>query len=302
MFLGAAMRKYILLLIVIICSNSQIAEAQDNTPTLDIATLQQQIDGGSTKAAIILAKSYEDLKEYKKAEHWYRYALYKGTGKAALNLYRMHEKGMITLKKPESFKQIGISMIMEESEQGSASSALILAVLYLQGKYIKSDYALSYKWFLVAEEGGKPTASYHLGVSYINGLYHNISARKALMHFKRASDGGIAEATRQVAIAYHSGIGTNKSLNTAIQFYDKSVQQGSILAMRDLANIYRDDIKDNAKYKYWLEKAANGGDFDAHYYLGLMYKNNNPQKSNKHFWIAAKMKHHLARMQVDKKY
>ncbi|MCK5285081.1 MAG: sel1 repeat family protein [Alphaproteobacteria bacterium] len=268
----------------------------------DMKLLLSEAENGSGSSAISLADEYIILKDYKQAEHWYRFALYKLEGKAALSLYKLHKEGHIMLKDPEEIKKYGFDLMIQNAENGHGSDALSLGHFYMYGKYTKKDYDLAHRWFLAAEKAGKPMASYQLGISYINGLYQNISYRTAIRYFEKASNAGIFRATRQIAIAYHTGIGKSKNIDKAIEYYTKAAEQGDIFAMRDLGNIYGRERPDRALQKSWLEKSAAHNNADANYYLGVFYKKINPVKSKKHFKSASDMKHHLARIEIDETY
>lgn len=290
-----------LLLLALFTLHISSAQAED-VSSVYLERLEIEAQDGSGFSAYELAKAYEKLEDYAKAEQWYRFAFYKNNGRAALNLYFLYKKGFIKLEGAETVKNFGIDMITAEASQGDGSAALYLAVVYMRGELTEKNYDQSYEWFLKAHEDGKPMASYHLGMIYLNGLFKNTSHRKALRYFEKASIGGVERATRQLALSYHTGILHDQNLGKAITLYERAAAQGSVLAMRDLANIYRDERPNTRKYLFWLNKAAKFEDPDAHYYLGVYYKGRDKKKSDQHFKKAASLEHHLARKESDKSY
>jgi TPR repeat protein len=268
----------------------------------DIITLTKEAKSGSAGAGYELANLYAEQKNYKDAEKWYRFALYKGEGRAAISLYDLNNSGALKVEDAEAIKKYGITLIEQSAAKGGGSAAMNLAFIYLYGEGGTKDYDKAHDWFIAAENAGKPMASYQLGILYSNGLHFEISPRLAFHYFEKAAAAGIAPATRQVAIAYHTGIGAAKDIDKAITCYERAAKQGDMLAMRDLGNIYRFERPDMGQSAAWLEKAAEKGDADAHYILGMTKKNSNPGAARAHFLAAAKQKHHLARIEVDPDY
>lgn len=255
----------------------------------DIPTLERMAKEGNLSAAINVAKLYTEQKKFPDAEKWYRFSLYKGDGRGALGLYELHQiKGNI-LDNPDNTKQYGLNLIKEDALKGNGGSAITLAMLYLQGQHIGTDYNKAKEWFSIAEQAGKPMASYQLGMLHINGLMGAVQPRVAFHHFERASAAGIAAATRQVAIAFYTGIGAMQSKEAALTCFKRSAAQGDMLAMRDVGNIYLADKKDKGAAEPWFKKAAALGDPDSNYRIG-------------NYAASAKMKHHLSRMIADPGY
>lgn len=276
--------------------------AQNSFTPADIVDLEQKANGGAPDAAIKLADEYALREDYKNAEKWYRFALYKGDGRGAFGLYDLADAKHADISDADNIRQYGFNLLEEDAKKGNGGSAMALGEFYLQGQYVKTDYDKARAWFVVAEKAGKSMASYQLGILYSNGLHYDSMPSVALHHFENAAAGGVGAATRQVAIAYHTGIGVSKNIDDAIICYTRSAEQGDTLAMRDLGNLYRFDRPDAGLAESWLTKAANLGDSDAHYILGDMLRSSRPEESRQHFIAAAKKKHHLSRVEVDPDY
>jgi len=245
-----------------------------------------------------LGQQFEAEKNYVEAEKAYRKVFFEGDANGAFYLYDLNKKGIIDVKDVNNMKRVALEMLKKQAADGDGSAALDLGHYYLFGKYLKGDYKRSHHYFLIAEKLGKPIAAYRLGMSYLDGLYHNINARKAMYYLQRASDAGVGRASRQIAIAYHLGVGKPKDIDKAIEYYAKAANEGETLAMRDLANIYTHEIKNAKLHEEWLLEAVKHDVSDAHYMLGKVYKNSNPEKSKFHYQAAADMKHHLSRIEI----
>lgn len=305
-------RHTIFFLALVLWTAPALAGADDSCPDVpgvqkaivpvDVVALEQQASAGTVDAALALAHEYVALKNYVAAEKWYRFVLYKGDGRGALGLYDMTVAGQAVIPDIETTRQYGFNLIEEDAKKSNGGSAMALGEFYLYGKYVKADYEKAREWFVVAETAGKPMAAYQLGMLYSNGLYYDSLPSVALHHFEKAAAAGLGAATRQVAIAYHTGIGVTKNLDDAITCYMRSAAQGDMLAMRDLGNVYRFERPNAGLAESWLAKAAYLGDPDAHYILGDMFRSSRPQEARQHFMAAAKIKHHLSRVEVDPDY
>ncbi len=269
--------------------------AQDQT---EMKELVASVRRGSANAEIKLADWLREKGSHKEAERWYRYAFIQDSGRAGFTLCQMHKQGFITLQYPDPICKLSIHMMEEAAYKGDDSSALILGLLYLKGEYVARDYEKTVRFLQIARSKGKAMASYHLGNVYSNGLFASIQPRKALSYYKEASDKGVAEATRQLALAYLTGTYYTRDPNEAKRLFEKSIVQGDVEAMRDLANLYRYEEHNMAQYLHWMQRAAEAGNSDAQYYLGLHFEAQNPAKAREYFVAAATQKHFMARQKL----
>jgi len=89
-----------------------------------------------------------------------------------------------------------------------------------------------------------------------------------------------------VGLIYANGKGVNKDIYQAMEWYKKSAEQGNTAAQYNLAKLIaqRPDSKDpraQERIRYWLEKAAKGGQKEAMNDLALLYLNGKGVKENK---------------------
>ena len=101
--------------------------------------------------------------------------------------------------------------------------------------------------------------------------------KTALEKYKRSANLGCKKAMSKVASMYHKGEGTNKTLNEAVNWYTKAIELGDTKSMVELVHIYRDDNsetiqQDFQKMAEYFKQAADAGDSDGMYCLGMLYK------------------------------
>lgn len=80
------------------------------------------------------------------------------------------------------------------AEHGNSIAAGKLALMYLQGKGITTNYKQSFTWAQKAAEDGDSFGTFILGVLYEEGLGTKINSRKALSNYSKACDLGEAQA------------------------------------------------------------------------------------------------------------
>lgn len=142
-------------------------------------------------------------------------------------------------------------------------------------------------------KGGDPEAQLELGSSYNAGRNgFSIDPRLALFWYQKAAEQGLAEAQFQLARCY-SPFGIGKDKNKEEYWYQKAAEQGHSEAQVSLGMHYgfayhdspgsdndklseaADFRKENLEYLkkslYWYHKAAEQGNKNAYFSLGLMY-------------------------------
>ena len=266
----------------------------------EIKELELRARSNITNAALQLADILEAKERYPEAQRWYHYAFIQDSGRAGFALYDMYKRGLIKLENAEDILKLSIPMMEQAANNGDASSALILGMTSLKGDYIPINYKKAV-WFLeLARKQGKAMASYHLGNIYSNGLLTSTRPRKALVYYKEASERGVSDATRQLGLSYLTGIYNQRDTKQAISLLEKSIGQGNIQAMIDLANLYRYEENNMAQYSYWVQRAADAGNRDGQYYMGLQLENQNPAKAGEYFTAAADQGHLMGKQKISK--
>ena len=142
-----------------------------------------------------------------------------------------------------------------------------------------------------------------LGIKYSDGDAIPKDMNKAIEYFKKAAEQGDANAQFNLALHYHNGEGLAQDISKAIEWYTKAAEQGNSGAQLSLNNIEIKMNKESASqgdtkamialgdyYQKrgrkrqaidWYTKAAEQGDSDAQYILGLCYEKGNCVPLNK---------------------
>lgn len=137
-------------------------------------------------------------------------------------------------------------MVTDAAIRGSASSQVLLAVMYRHGDggYVKNDQQAAY-WFEQAAQQGNPYAQMALGD------------------------------------LYEQGAGVNKNLKVAADWREKAARRGNVQAQLKLGQMYLSGsgvVKDLNKAEYWLKRAAIEGNSEAQFELGKLYRTEGWQK------------------------
>lgn len=148
-------------------------------------------------------------------------------------------------------------MVTNAAIRGSASSQVLLAVMYRHGDggYAQNDQQAAY-WFEQAAAQGNEYAQMVLGD------------------------------------LYEEGIGVNKNLKLAADWREKAGKRGNVQAQLKLGRMYLAGAgvnKDLGKAEYWLKRAAIEGNNEAQFELGKLYRtpgwqNHDPEEGNN--WLA----------------
>lgn len=97
------------------------------------------------------------------------------------------------------------------------------------------------------------------------------------------ADGGDIESMLIAASIFRQGYKVPKDKQRAVEYYRKAADKGSDKAMFHLAIMQRDGIVDGTpnieEYVQWMTKAADAGNIDACYSLGLYYFSIRPAKN-----------------------
>ena len=124
------------------------------------------------------------------------------------------------------------------ADQGDASAQYNLGVMYAEGRGVPQDYAEALKWYRLAADQGYADAQFNLGVMYANG-----------------------QACRRTTPRPRSGIASPLTKATPTRRTVSAVMYGN---GHGVPQNYAEAVK-------WFRLAADQGDADTQYSLGLMY-------------------------------
>lgn len=202
---------------------------------------------------------------------------------------------------------IKLENLLFEAENGNAIAQLELGNLYRVGGDVEKNINKALYWYKKSAEQDYNLAQFNLFIAYIKGIGVEADKEKAVYWLNKSAENGLAMAQYNLGIYYEfekneqiakeiykrsQNLGYNPSfklllanvctidekarsnIREALKYYQKAAEQGDVSAQFLLGRaLYvhqewsgdRDNIVKQAKY--WLEKAACGGDKDAKAYL-----------------------------------
>ena len=178
------------------------------------------------------------------------------------------------------------------ASQGDTDALLKLATMYDSGCGVEADpqkastyYQQVIKAYELADERGDTHAQFNLGTFYLfgrTGVEKDI--QKAFAYYSRAAKDD-AFAFYKFGNLYLDGIGVEKDEQKAEEYYTRAAEQGNITILKILGDVqqdkgadyyYHSNDKEKTRSCYmkalrYYERAANLGDADAEFRIGLMY-------------------------------
>jgi len=185
-----------------------------------------------------------------------------------------------------SFFFLAADLWKKSAAQGYAPAQYNLGVLcyngsdIYKGSGIPQDYRQAATWFRKAAEQGYADAQYGLGVAYDKGHGVAKDSKQAVSWFRKAAEQGNASGQVSLGLMYYNGQGVPKDIVLAYAFFKLAAKTGesTAVAARDLAanEMTPEQINEGEEVAYrqaatWLRKAAEQGNADAQYGLGVAY-------------------------------
>jgi TPR repeat protein len=285
------------------CSFERDATAASTFDRQSFQEIERLAGQGDSDAAMVLGFAFADGVAHEtnrsRAVAWLRQAVAAGDTVAMNCLGSLGEAGM----EAESAR-----LFRDAADRGNAVAMLNLAGCFLNGKGIKQDTEAALHWYQAAAERGHPAAMISLGNLLENGQHVPLDYPIAFQWYQKAADLGNGKAMACLGWMYLSGHGTSKDDSKAVAWFQRAVGAGDTFGMRSLGALYADgnplprdygkavdlwrraadlsDVKSmstlGAFYEYlnepalavpWYQQAAELGDAEAAYKLGLLYYN-----------------------------
>ena len=173
---------------------------------------------------------------------------------------------------PEAFR-----LLKSASDKGYMSAKKELGKMYYYGIYVKQDYKTAYEYFEEAASSGNGEANYMLGLCLYNGYGVEQNDNLAFSTFEKIAD-DMPEAKYMLGRLYEDGRGTDSYVKNpikAITCYKEAAESGNsdaqyILGLRYKTGEIAAPSPQNA-FK-WFKEAAENGNVNAMYELSLCYK------------------------------
>ncbi|MBR4104238.1 MAG: sel1 repeat family protein, partial [Thermoguttaceae bacterium] len=117
-----------------------------------------------------------------------------------------------------------------------------------------------------------------LGLAYWSGeLGVERDGAEAVRWLRKGDKSGNVDATKNLAICFETGDGVEKDAAEAVRLYRKAAEKGNVEAARRLGLRLLADVVDEEKETEtvregvrWTRRAAQWGDADASYFLGVL--------------------------------
>lgn len=172
------------------------------------------------------------------------------------------ERGASAEVRPLLTATTDVAELQSLAEKGDAQAQFLLGEAYRFGHAVPRDYALAYRWYILAAKQGNPKAQYYVAlVDHTAGDY--IASSNWLIEAGRQ---GHAEAQSGVGQAFWFGEGVSQSYTEAVKWYRAAAEQGNVDAQFHLGEAYvsgRGVFQDHCKAAQWYRKAAALGNLDA---------------------------------------
>ncbi len=218
---------------------------------------------------------------------WFRKAAEQGQGGSQHNLALMYATGEgVAEDKAEA-----AVWFRKAAEQGQGSSQHKLALMYATGEGVAEDKAEAAVWYRKAAERGYAKSQFSLGFALLRGSGVEPDPMEAARWWRAAAGQGHAGAQYAYGYLCSKGEGVSLSLTEALAWYQKAAAQGDSWAQYALGSHYLlgagvEQDPDQAARWFQLvagdddyaaavesfERAAEGGEDDAQFFLGMMHR------------------------------
>ncbi len=118
----------------------------------------------------------------------------------------------------EEDKQLGLSYMERAAQQGYADAENEIAVLCIEGDYVKQDIQLGLYWWERAAEHGSYVAQFNLGLTFFRGELVGKDYTRAfeLLHLSAAQ--GYSDAASAIGAMYLDGLGVARNQEKALEW------------------------------------------------------------------------------------
>lgn len=161
-------------------------------------------------------------------------------------------------------------------EAGLSGGAFYAGINHESGIGTPVNISEANRWYKLAADMGHREAMSYLGTNLAFGHGAEEDPAAGAEYFRRASELGNAYGTCRLGNLHEAGLGVEQSFQRSADFYEKGFEQNESegLCLVGLTEAYilgQGREEDMALARYWAEKAADAGEEDGYYYLGLIY-------------------------------
>jgi TPR repeat protein len=250
-----------------VCTCTTIA--QNAAPSKEqIAALLAKANAGDVYSQVLLGQAYENDQHYSAAAIWFAKAAESGNALAQDHLAYLYDKGIGV---PQDVRQ-AVFWLRKAAEQGDPYAQSTLGGLYREGHGVPQDDGLAVTWWRRAAAQGDLNAQKALAQSEKAAAQGDVHAQKALAQSKTLE--GIEQLLGRKLTVVNPGETPSAAPFAKAKAGDteliEKAEAGDVASQVSLASGY----KDNKEYRLaamWFRKAADLGDVQAQYRLGLLF-------------------------------
>ena len=137
--------------------------------------------------------------------------------------------------------------------------------------YQSGNYEQAFELFEPLAESGNANAQFYLAVMYNTGQGIASDLDQAVNWLHRAAESGHAESLYLLGKFYAAGHGVERDVGATRKLWTRAGNKGVLEAQTGLAQFYARGGEWKRAVKWW-RKAAQQGDAESQYHLGLMYQ------------------------------
>ena len=167
--------------------------------------------------------------------------------------------------------EIALELFHKSSGKENPAAMNYIGIAYYNGNGVLKSVDEALKWYEKGSKAGNSYSSKNIADIYFDGEYVTQDYKKALEYYHKAAVKGHSFSMIRIAYLNKEGLGTAKNLDEAMKWYKKAADRGDKIGLTGMGLIYalKDDI--NNAFLYFRE-AANKGETEAMFYLGLCYE------------------------------
>ncbi len=197
------------------------------------------------------------------ALHWLNRAAARGHARAQHALSMIYLSGVTGHSPSASW--------LAEARAGSSIAAWNAGLLYPEGLDVKPDPALACAWARAAARRGLACAQANLGMLLTRGIGCRRDFDEALLWYRRAAEQGEAAGALGLGILYEGGLGVAKHVTEAMGWYRKAAEAGNDVAATALGLLLLNGAeRECGEAQRWLNGPAARGFAHAQYGMGLL--------------------------------
>lgn len=183
------------------------------------------------------------------------------------------------------YKDMSASELASRGNEENVIAQYWLGWKYANGEGVAQDFSQAALWYRRAADRGDADAQNNLGVLYSNGQGVVKDKAQAVYWYRQAANNGNAQAQNNLAQDYENGTGVQRDMTQALIWYQQAATQGDADAKKSVKRLSAaaapPPAADPAGDLNRLADAADKGDADAQYQLGMVLLQSLANKSTK---------------------